>query len=193
VRTIRIDVLPGVYPPSDDSYMLADAVNSAGPGRGRFLEIGCGSGIVAITAALGGWDVTAVDINPRAVECTVLNAEKNGVTLNAFVSDLFENVSGSYDAIAFNPPYLPGTADDPDYDPAWSGGRDGRAITDRFLRDLDSYLNPGGSVFIVQSSISGHGRTVKTLERLGYRVEVLAQRRFFFETLYVLGAVKPCP
>lgn len=190
---IRIDVLPGVYPPSEDSYLLADVVGSMDLRGKSFLEVGCGSGIVAITAAVMGADVTAVDVNPAAVRCTLHNAERNGVRVKAFVSDLFENVRGRYDVIAFNPPYLPGSPGDPDYDPAWSGGENGREVTERFLGGVGEHLRPCGAILLVQSSLSGAEETVESLERSGYLVEIAARSRFFMETLYVLRAVKPCP
>lgn len=192
MKQVVIDVLPGVYSPSDDSYMLADVVNRMDLNGKKFLEIGCGSGIVSITAAVRGADVTAVDINPVAVECTRRNAEKSGVKINAFVSDLFQNVEGKYDVIAFNPPYLPGTEGDPDYDVAWSSGEDGRAVIDRFLAEADKYLQPCGVLLIVQSSLNNPAKTTEILEKMGYSVEIAAQEKFFLETLYVFRAVKPC-
>ena len=45
------------------------------------------------------------------------------------MSDLFENVHGKYDTIIFNPPYLPVERESPQ----WSGGKDGFAVTGRFL------------------------------------------------------------
>lgn len=193
MREVVIDVFPGVYPPSDDSYMLADVVNSMELKGKKFLEIGCGSGIVSITAAVRGAEVTAVDINPRAAECTLHNAEKSGVKIRAFQSDLFENVTGEFDVIAFNPPYLPGTEDDPDYDVAWSGGEDGRAVLDRFLKEFDRYLKPCGVLLLVHSSLNNPAKTMEILEEKGYRVDIVAQEQFFLETLYVIRAVKPCP
>ncbi len=192
MKQVIIDVLPGVYPPSDDSYMLADVVNSMDLRGKKFLEIGSGTGIVAITAAIRGADVTAVDINPHAVECTKRNAEKSGVHIRALQSNLFQNVEGEFDIIAFNPPYLPGTEDDPDYDVAWSGGEDGREVIDRFLSQFDAHLKPCGVLLLVQSSLSNPAKTVDVLESYGYRVEIAAEEKFFLETLYVLRAVKPC-
>jgi ribosomal protein L11 methyltransferase len=54
----------------------------------RVLDYGCGSGILAIGAALhGARSVDAVDIDPAAVEATRANAQANGVTLNAALPD----------------------------------------------------------------------------------------------------------
>ncbi|MFZ2218883.1 MAG: 50S ribosomal protein L11 methyltransferase [Rhodoferax sp.] len=67
---------------------------------GRVLDFGCGSGILAIGAAKhGAVGLDAVDIDEAAVESTVLNAQANGVTLNA---GLPEAVSGQYDTVLAN-------------------------------------------------------------------------------------------
>lgn len=94
------DLLPGVFAPPF-SATTATAMEILGldgaretPYRqhGSFLEIGAGTGIIAITAALAGCArVVASDINPLAVENTRLNAVRHGVTdrLRAVHSDLF--------------------------------------------------------------------------------------------------------
>ena len=56
---------------------------------GAFADLGCGSGVLAILAARLGWEpVTAVDIDPGSVETTILNAERNSVSIEARVADL---------------------------------------------------------------------------------------------------------
>jgi len=66
----------------------------------RVLDYGCGSGILAIGAAkFGAVDIDAVDIDEAAVESTRLNAEANGVSLNA---GLPEAASGLYDIVLAN-------------------------------------------------------------------------------------------
>jgi ribosomal protein L11 methyltransferase len=55
--------------------------------RGRLLDIGCGSGVVAIAAAKLGFAVTAVDVDPVAVETTAANARVNGVGLDVVCLD----------------------------------------------------------------------------------------------------------
>jgi ribosomal protein L11 methyltransferase len=59
----------------------AGAGHSAGPGAGRVLDVGCGSGILAIAAAkLGTRELLGVDTDPIAVESTIANARRNGLT-----------------------------------------------------------------------------------------------------------------
>ncbi len=71
----------------------------------KVLDIGCGSGILAITAVLLGADsATGVDIDPIAVKVACENAQQNGVTSSChFVQgDLDENVCGQYHLICAN-------------------------------------------------------------------------------------------
>ena len=71
-----------------------------GAALGRVLDYGCGSGILAIGAAkFGGSAIDAVDIDEAAVESTRLNAEANGVRLNAGQP---EAASGPYDTVLAN-------------------------------------------------------------------------------------------
>jgi ribosomal protein L11 methyltransferase len=64
---------------------LADSV----PSRGSFVDVGCGSGVLAIAAALLGFHpVTALDIERESVEATLSNAERNGVVVGARRFDL---------------------------------------------------------------------------------------------------------
>lgn len=66
----------------------------------RVLDYGCGSGILAIAAALhGGSGIDAVDIDPAAVESTCANAQANGVILNAGLPDA---ASGGYALVFAN-------------------------------------------------------------------------------------------
>jgi ribosomal protein L11 methyltransferase len=76
----------------------ADADQAAG--LTRVLDYGCGSGILAIGAAkFGANDVDAVDIDPAAVESTVLNAQANHVAVKTGLPDL---VTGVYQTVLAN-------------------------------------------------------------------------------------------
>ena len=76
--SFRLLIPRTVYPPREDTDLLARRIISFGPGRGRkFLEIGCGSGAVSILAASMGWKVSSCDINPFAVAATRGNMIEN--------------------------------------------------------------------------------------------------------------------
>ncbi|MGB1697843.1 MAG: methyltransferase, partial [Thermoplasmatota archaeon] len=77
-----------VYEPSDDSFLLARVVKDhAGPGV-RVLEVGCGTGLVGLTAAKAGAEVTLTDANPFAVELARHNAKENEVRVEVVETDL---------------------------------------------------------------------------------------------------------
>jgi ribosomal protein L11 methyltransferase len=67
---------------------------------GRVLDYGCGSGILAIAAAMmGAQDVDALDIDPAAVESSILNAQANHVTIRCGLPDM---TSGQYQTVLAN-------------------------------------------------------------------------------------------
>src|SRR5262245_50005791 len=94
VEGFELRVLPSVFSPKyfGSSAVLGRFVGGL-PLHGKsFLDLGCGSGIIGLCAARAGARVTAVDINPAAVQCTAENATRAGFTIDARVSDLFAAV-----------------------------------------------------------------------------------------------------
>lgn len=73
-------------------------------GGERVLDIGCGSGVLAIGACLlGAAAVTAIDVEAAAVEATAANAARNGVTDRMLVSATpLSDVAGTFDIVAAN-------------------------------------------------------------------------------------------
>lgn len=72
--------------------------------KGVMLDMGTGTGIIALYCQSLGWRSIAVDSNKHALQCAVKNAEANKMTLEVRHSDLFSNVSETFDLIVFNPP-----------------------------------------------------------------------------------------
>ena len=102
---IHVEDALGVCGVREDTWVLAEEARGRNAGSSRrALDLGTGSGYVAIYLALHGWQVDAVDVSPRALELARRNAELNGVALRVFQSDLFSAVHGPYDVIACNPP-----------------------------------------------------------------------------------------
>ncbi len=74
----------------------------------NLLELGCGTGTISVWAARQGAIVTASDINPMAIENTIINSKKNKVKVECIESDLFENLDiNAYSYVIINPPYYP--------------------------------------------------------------------------------------
>ncbi len=174
---LRYRVCPGVYPPSEDTFLLLESVV---PGK-KVLEIGCGSGILSVFCAKFGSGVMSVDINPLSLDCTEMNARLNSVVLGTQLSDIFENVEGKYDTIIFNPPYLP-SEDDIEGSEQWNGGKDGFKVTQRFLDSLGSHLTAHGESWIILSSLTDIQSLIRTNPDFSF--EVGGSATFFMETLY---------
>lgn len=180
---IDITTLPEVYEPSEDSYLLLKAVEIS-PGE-SMLELGCGTGIVALHAAKLGAVVTAADVSPKAVDCTRRNAARNGLKVNTVMSDLFSNIQGTFDVIAFNPPYLPKEGRTTSWiEKSWEGGDEGSEMSVRFLEEAWRHLNPGGRVYLVLSSLGGLMTVLKAAKER-YDSELLAEEKMFFESVHV--------
>ncbi|MEW6592495.1 MAG: HemK2/MTQ2 family protein methyltransferase [Candidatus Hadarchaeota archaeon] len=192
-KDMKFSVHPEVYEPADDTLMLAKNLETrAGE---RVLELGTGCGMLAIMAAKGGAKTVATDINPSAIECARGNASAHGVadSVNFRLGDLFEPVAGErFDLILFNPPYLPvgpGEEIGGRLDRAWEAGPDGRAVIDRFLRELPDHLEKDGRAMFVQSSLSNIFKTLKVLKEMGFQARVMREK-FSFEELYLVLAAK---
>jgi len=172
---------PEVYPPSDDSLLLIEALKIV-PGQ-QVLEIGCGSGVVAIHCALAGARVTAGDINPRAVALTRRNAAANGAAVTCVETDVYSRIAGRFNLIVFNLPYLP-VDEKGELAKAWSGGSDGLGPLPRLLTGAPAHLLSGGRVVVVSSTLMDRAKTAALLAP--YRVRMLKTLPLFFEELQVL-------
>lgn len=170
-----------VYPPSEDSVMLIQSFDV--DADESLLEIGCGSGVVAIHCARDGADVTCGDINPKAVELTKMNADMNSVNVDVFETDLFSNISGRFDTIVFNLPYLP-VEEEGELSKAWSGGFDGMGPLPKLIAEAPDHLNMNGRLIIVVSSLMDQDKLAGILR--GHYVNVLSEMPLFFERLKVL-------
>ncbi len=183
---IRLELHPDVYEPAEDTFLIAETLDIK-PGE-MALDVGTGTGLIALLMAKKARFVLGVDVNPLAVELARKNALLNGIRNVEFcLSDLFENVSGKFDVITFNAPYLPGEPEEP-IDLALVGGETGREVIDRFIREVPGYLTENGRVYLVQSSITGIEETLEMFGKVGLRAEVVAERHLFFEDIVVILA-----
>jgi release factor glutamine methyltransferase len=188
---IRLKRHPEVYEPAEDTVLLADNLDVRE--EDNVLEVGVGSGYVSLIAAKKARSVVGIDVNPQAVRLAKTNAKLNGIrNVDFIVGDLFSPVSGRFDIVIMNPPYLPEEKVQADYlERAWNGGSDGRQVTDRFIDEVHHYLKKGGRVEIVQSSLSGCDETVRRLCESGFKTRMVAERKFFFERIVLIEAMKP--
>ncbi|MFE9441839.1 HemK2/MTQ2 family protein methyltransferase [Streptomyces sp. NPDC006602] len=178
-------VLPGVYAPQEDTALLAGALSEEPlPPGADVLDVGTGSGALALEAARRGTRVTAVDVSWRAVWTARLNAWLAGVPLRIRRGNLFGPVRDqSFDLILTNPPYVPaplGVRLPHGPARAWDAGRDGRFVLDRICREAPALLRPGGVLLIVHSALSDPGRTLEHLRAAGLKASVTRRCRIGF-------------
>jgi len=186
-KGLKIKLHPQVYSPAEDSFLLAE--NLKVKRDDLALDVGTGTGIIALLMTKKAKFVLGVDINPYAVELAKENAKINNIKNVEFrLSDLFENVDGKFDIITFNAPYLPDEEPKEMIERAWSGGESGREVLDRFIEEVSNYLTSNGVVQIVQSSLAGIEETLEKLNAKGFDVEITARERYFFEEIVVISA-----
>lgn len=176
---------PRVYGPEEDTYLLLEVLeNEELSGDG--LEIGTGTGIIALHICHRFRTFTGVDINPWAVKLAEKNALYNHMNVTFIVSDLFSQIYKPYDIIIFNPPYVPADEDITCENLSYHGGEDGRRIIDQFLSQFPAFLNPKGKVYLLQSSLSNIEETLTILTTTKFTATVIARKHLFFEELVVL-------
>ncbi len=116
------------------------------------LDICTGTGCIGISLAKRtGIDTVLSDISIAVLDIANRNAKRNGVKCMVAQSDLFKAISGRFDVITVNPPYIESqlcNALQPEvqYEPrlALDGGADGLDFYHRMREDFKEYLNPGG-------------------------------------------------
>jgi release factor glutamine methyltransferase len=187
---LEIDVFDGVYEPKEDSFLLAKCVK--GVAGKKVLDFGCGAGLVSVLAARQGADVTAADINGKALENAEHNAKKYGLKIRTVKSDMFSGIRGRFDSIFFNPPYLPHEEVDDelrreigDIVGSWDGGVEGRKYIDAFLDSFLPHLSEKGRAYLLNSSKNDPGKTKRKLKKMGLKYKLAGRRHLFFETLFI--------
>lgn len=173
----RLIVLPGVYRPQADTLLLAGALGREPLRTGaEVIEIGTGTGALALLAAARGAEVTAVDVAWPAVLAARLNGWRQRRRLRILHGDFAARTRGRhFDLLLANPPYVPcpdarlPTRGDRR---AWDAGRNGRAVIDRICAATPALLRPGGVLLMVHSGMCGVQETLRLLSRHGMTAQV---------------------
>ena len=170
------------YLPREDSFLLQKCIKDYA--HGRILDMGTGSGILAVEAARFSDEVIAADIDSGAIKSCQEKIQKNGSPKIKFiVSDLFAKVYGKFDLIIFNPPYLPNHPDTKDI--ALDGGEKGYELAQRFLGQAVHYLTKDGKILLLISTLTNRKKIEATLIEKKCKFKIIKEQKMDFESLFV--------
>jgi len=106
---LDFETTPAVLIPRPDTELLVELALERLPPRGRVVDLGTGSGAIAVAIAHNRPDasVTALDVSTEALAVAARNAQRNGAQVRFLQSDWFSAVAGeAFDLIVSNPPYI---------------------------------------------------------------------------------------
>jgi len=182
---LEFAVTPAVLIPRHDSELLVEEALSRAGANCRILDIGLGSGCIAVALAarLPGSEVCGVDNSPEALAVARDNAERNNVRLTIMAGSLFAPVAGErFDIIVSNPPYIPSgdlaglEPEVREHEPraALDGGADGLDFYRRIIPQAVGHLQPGGWL-LVEVGV-GQAAAVKELFVVDNYAEIFSAR-----------------
>ena len=175
-----------VYDPQEDSTLLERYVRKYA--KGKVLDVGTGSGMQAIAAALNPnvKSVLAVDIQKEVIDYCRKNIKNKKIKFAR--SDLFSKVKGKFDTISFNPPYLPQELQVKDL--TLEGGKKGYEVIEKFLNDVNYFLNPNGIILMIFSSLTKKEKVEEFIKNNLLDFKELEKMHIFFEDIYVYMLTK---
>ena len=146
-----------LIPRQDTEILVEEALRALGSGM-RVLDVCTGSGciLLSLLKLCAGLEGTGTDLSEKALQVAGENARRLGVEASFVLGDLFEPVSGKYDCIVSNPPYIASREVDVlmeevrDHEPrmALDGGEDGLYFYRKIAAQSPKYLKDRGRIFL---------------------------------------------
>ena len=131
---------------------------------GSLLDMGCGYGCIGIVLAKTyGVRLTQADVNQSAVDLTKLNCAENGVKSDVILSNLYENITGTFDTITINPPI-----------------HAGKSVVYEMFDGAFSRLNSGGRLYVVTLRKHGAESTRAKLEGLFGNCDAIYKKKGYY-------------
>jgi release factor glutamine methyltransferase len=170
IEGVHLKVLPDVFSPEIffESRWFAERVAVLAQGK-RLLEVGPGTGIIGLFAALKGAKVTAVDVNEKAIENTRINFEENGLSVDARLGSVYGPLGSEeqYDVIFWNHPF--NKTSQQDTDPFLKSVFDFEYIhLDAYIAEARTHLFPTGKLLLGTSNIADLTEIADIASKYGY-------------------------
>lgn len=193
-KDIKVKILPGVFHPGFffSTKILLKYLESVKLADLKFLELGAGTGLIAIFAAKEGASVTASDISLTAIENLKINIDLNNITFEIIRSDLFEGIyEKQFDLIVINPPYFP-KKPRKEKDFAWFCGEDFEYFKTLFSQ-LESYIHDNSKVIMILSEDCDLNQIFEISDKENFSMEQLEKSKHWGETNYLFQIKKIVP
>jgi release factor glutamine methyltransferase len=188
---ISLEVPPQVFHPGFffSTKLLMRCINKLELKGRALLELGAGSGFIAMNAERQGAIVTATDINPVAIEYLEKNRLRNGSSIRIVHSDLFDAIPlEAFDIIAINPPYYKKDPHTP-AEHAWFCGSKGQYF-ERLFMGLGNYMHAGTEVLMVLCDGCDLAMINSMAAAKGFKLVCMQQSRNLIERNYVFKIEK---
>ena len=174
---LEFEVSDQVLTPRFDTECLVEEVERLLVPGMRILDLCTGSGCILLSLLARNLRIDGVgtDLSAGALQVACRNRDRLGVQAQLIQGDLFEHVTGSFDVIVSNPPYIPSEEigglmpEVRDHEPvmALDGGADGLDFYRRIIREAAGYLKPGGWLAFEIGCSQGED-LVRLLSETGY-------------------------
>lgn len=183
---LRLHIPPGVFHPGVffSTPVFISFLQNIDFQEKSVLDVGTGSGILALFAASRGARGVAIDINPAAVATALHNARKNGLDIQALQSDLFDNLPPqTFDIVLINPPYYPRRPlDDAGY--AFFAGEHFEYF-ERLFTGLGVFTHERSRVWMILSEDCDFEKIGVIARRSGLEIEPAYERKKWGERFFV--------
>lgn len=183
---ITLHIPAGVFHPKyffSTKYLLKQL--TALPLQGKtFLELGAGNGLISISAAKQGAQVTASDISELVVKTLKQNALDNHVSIQIIMSDLFNQIpKQTFEVIAINPPYYPKQARN-DLEKAWYCGVNFEYFHALFS-EIKGYMTPSSKILMVLSDGCDIPKISSIAKANGLALTLYHQQQIWWEREFI--------
>ena len=183
---LRLGVPPGVFHPGlyFSTPIFIGFLKKVDFKGKKTLDVGTGSGLLALFAAKNGAIATAIDIHPLAVGTAQKNATDNHLPLTVLESDLFDQLPPqTFDYILINPPYYPKKAQNHQEQAFFAG--ENLEYFHKLFRQLPAFMHKNTKIWLILSEDCDFEQMQRIAHTNGLPLRAVFQQKKWGERLFV--------